>query len=71
MYGIFAKPLKKAFQTCMGHGGVGGRKKKLPEAKRPRVRDFQPISSRHGQNLTRLRSFFQKWRLGGCARCAQ
>ena len=35
----------------MGHGGVGGRKKKLPEAERPRIRDFQPISSRHGQNL--------------------
>ena len=24
MYGIFRKPLKKAFQTCMVYGGGGG-----------------------------------------------
>ena len=43
MYGIFGKPLKRAFQTCMGHGGVGGLQKKLPEAERRPVWDFRPI----------------------------
>ena len=62
MYGIFGKPLKRAFQTCMGHGGVGGRKKKLPEAKRPRVRDFQPISSCHGQNFDLFEVIFSGFR---------
>ena len=28
MYGIFRKSLKRAFQTCMGHVGVGVPKKK-------------------------------------------
>ena len=62
MYGIFGKPLKRAFQTCMGHGGVGGRQKKLPEAKRPGVRDFQPISSRHGQNFDPFEVIFSGFR---------
>ena len=62
MYGIFGKPLKRAFQTCMGHGGVGGRKKKLPDAERPRVRDFQPISSRHGQNFDPFEVIFSGFR---------
>ena len=62
MYGIFGKPLKRAFQTCMGHGGVGGRKKKLPEAERPRVRDFQPISSRHRQNFDPFEVIFSGFR---------
>ena len=62
MYGTFGKPLKRAFQTCMGHGGVGGRKKKLPEAERPRVRDFQRISSRHGQNFDLFEVIFSGFR---------
>ena len=44
MYGIFGKPLKRAFRTCMGHGGVGPLKKKIFEAERGRVMDFWPFS---------------------------
>ena len=44
MYGIFGKPLKRAIQTCMGHGGVGGRQKKLFSRQHGRVRVFWPVS---------------------------
>ena len=37
-------------------------KKKLPEAERPRVRDFQPISSRHGQNFDPVEVIFSGFR---------
>ena len=29
MYGIFGKPLKRDFQTCMGHGGVSVQQQKF------------------------------------------
>jgi hypothetical protein len=48
MYGIFGKPSKRAFQTCMGHGGVGAFKKKLFKAERGRVCDFWPFSQKSG-----------------------
>ena len=43
-YGIFEKLSKRAFRTCMGHGGVGPLKKKLFKAERGRVMDFWPFS---------------------------
>ena len=42
MYGIFGKPLKRAIQTCMGHGGVGPLKKKLFGRQCAQVLDFGP-----------------------------
>ena len=45
MYSIFGKPLKRAFQKCMGHGRVGVRQKKLFKAECQGFGDFQRISS--------------------------
>ena len=45
MYSIFGKPLKRAFHTCVGHGEVGVRQKKLSPAERQGVGDFQPTST--------------------------
>ena len=58
------KALEKSFSDMYGswHGGVGALKKKLPEAERPRVKDFQPISSRHGQNFDPFDVIFSGFR---------
>ena len=62
MWGIFGKPLKRAFQTCMGHGGVGVNQQKLFGRQRGRFRDFGPfsgISEVRDTILTRFGSHFQ------------
>ena len=46
MCGIFGKPLKRGYQTCMGHGGVDPLKKKFFRAECGRVRGCRPISNR-------------------------
>ena len=43
MYSIFGKPLKRAIQTCMGHGGIGGRQKKLFSREHGQVRVVWPV----------------------------
>ena len=62
MYGIFGKPWKRAFQTCMGHRGVGVRQQKLFSRQRGRFRDFGPfsgISEAQDTILTWFGSHFQ------------
>jgi len=49
MYGIFGKPLKRGFQTCVDNGGVGPLKKKFFKAEHGRVRDFWPFPSNFHQ----------------------
>ena len=59
--GIFGKRKKRAFQACMGHGGVGLRQKKLFNVDCRRVRDFPPILSRPARIFTRFESYFQPY----------
>ena len=59
MDGIFGKPSKRAFHTCMGHGGVSGLQKKLFNVNCRQVRDFPPILSQPTRILTRPGSYFQ------------
>ena len=48
MYGIFGKPLKRAFQTCMGHGGVGALKKKFSGPEGWQFRNFGAFWQKSG-----------------------
>ena len=43
MWGIFRKPLKRAFQTCMGQGGYLRVKKKVVGRRSWAVLGFSPI----------------------------
>ena len=62
MYGIFGKPLKRAFQTCVCHWGYVASKKSYSAANVDRsgvFGQFSGISKARDTILTRFVSHFQ------------